>query len=58
MTTPYYHKTIESLIEQGLLVRDGDKIVVTPAGDEWTRALIAAYPNIHKPKRRARNVAS
>lgn len=50
MTTPYYHKTIESLIAQELVERDGDKIVVTPAGDEWTRALMAAYPNINKPK--------
>jgi Mn-dependent DtxR family transcriptional regulator len=51
VTTPYYYKTIESLAERGLIERDGDKVVVTPAGDEWTRALIAQYPNIKKARK-------
>jgi predicted methyltransferase len=51
MTTPYHHKTIESLIKQGLVERDGEEIKVTPAGDEYTRALIAQYPNIKKARK-------
>lgn len=45
--TPH-EKMVEGLIKQGLVVRDGDKIVVTPEGDAYTRALIATYPNIDK----------
>ena len=51
MTTPYYHKTIKSLEADGLIQRDGDTITVTPKGDEWTRALIRAYPNIPKARK-------
>lgn len=43
-----YHQTIESLIAQGLLRRDGDRLIVTPEGDAYTRALIATYPDIDK----------
>ena len=54
MTTTYFEKMIDGLVEQGLVVREPDGIRVTPAGDEYTRALIAAYPNINQPRRKRR----
>ena len=44
-----HEKMIAELIEQGLI---DEAHSVTPAGEAYTRALIAAYPNINKPKRR------
>lgn len=48
--TPF-EKLMRDLEAQGLVRRGDDGVVVvTPEGDEWTRALITAYPNINKPK--------
>lgn len=55
MNTTYYERMIDGLVKDGLVERFDDGVVrVTPAGDEYTRALIAAYPNINKPRRKPR----
>lgn len=46
--TPYYEKLMQRLEAQGLIRRGDDGVQVTPEGDAYTRALIAAYPDKSK----------
>lgn len=58
MMSPH-EKMLVDLERQGLITRATDgTTMVTPEGDAYTRALIAAYPNIDKAgltKRRRRH---
>jgi hypothetical protein len=45
-----HEKMIRGLIERKMLRREGDKLIVTEAGEKWTDEMIASYSDMTKAK--------